>query len=304
VVSARALVAFAFALLAAAACTAPRLVEDSPLACLNAVDDDGDGLTDCADPECVATGVCETTLETCRNGLDDNRDGKIDCDDPACAAAGLCEPFDVPCSPKPESGCPRGMACYSRPGERHGSLCARPGMRVDNEACTGNSDCRPGLACDGVCVTACLEEHDCPRESHCARAVFDAFSFGVCTHPCSPFLQDCTVGDCVAAHQFGYAFDQFEFVAFCIAKPSWSGAIKRGEVCRDPAPIQDPTRMCENGLVCVPAADGVARCRGTCVLRDDEALIVPCVSPAEKCMRPHPLDARDGNRRSTGVCVP
>ena len=58
--------------------------------CDNGEDDNGDGLTDCADPQCAEFPGCETSLyagppeEICDNGEDDNGDGLADCDDPQC----------------------------------------------------------------------------------------------------------------------------------------------------------------------------------------------------------------------------
>ena len=48
--------------------------------CGDGVDNDGDGLTDCADIECVCT-------EECDNGADDDGDGDIDCEDADCEEA-------------------------------------------------------------------------------------------------------------------------------------------------------------------------------------------------------------------------
>ncbi len=59
--------------------------------CYNGADDDGDGLTDCADPDCAGTFWCMTDAEDCANGLDDDQDGLIDCADPACADTATCK---------------------------------------------------------------------------------------------------------------------------------------------------------------------------------------------------------------------
>ncbi|RMD83171.1 MAG: hypothetical protein D6815_07295, partial [Candidatus Dadabacteria bacterium] len=74
--------------------------------CGNGVDDDGDGFTDCADPDCLADddgdgyvvapcgsdcddqdpAVHPGVPEVCGNGTDDECDGLADCDDPDCQA--------------------------------------------------------------------------------------------------------------------------------------------------------------------------------------------------------------------------
>ncbi len=53
--------------------------------CNNGIDDDGDGFVDCADAECQTVTVC---VEICDNGIDDNGDGLIDDADPQCNTSG------------------------------------------------------------------------------------------------------------------------------------------------------------------------------------------------------------------------
>lgn len=68
-----------------AACTCP---EAPPEDCTNTVDDDCDGTTDCADPECAPTPACNP--EICTNGVDDDGNGETDCDDAVCTDAPEC----------------------------------------------------------------------------------------------------------------------------------------------------------------------------------------------------------------------
>jgi len=60
-----------------------------PEFCTNGVDDDGDTLADCDDPDCSAAPTCQA--ENCTNGVDDNADGLADCDDPDCSAEPTCQ---------------------------------------------------------------------------------------------------------------------------------------------------------------------------------------------------------------------
>lgn len=66
-------------------------VENTPSLCQNQVDDDGDGLVDCADDGCSRLIFCvnyqpqETSEVECQNGEDDDNDGAVDCDDDGCA---------------------------------------------------------------------------------------------------------------------------------------------------------------------------------------------------------------------------
>lgn len=57
--------------------------------CSNTVDDDGDGLADCVDPECWGISGC-TTETDCTNGQDEDLDGATDCADSDCAGAPGC----------------------------------------------------------------------------------------------------------------------------------------------------------------------------------------------------------------------
>ncbi len=68
---------------------APACSQPNQEICNNNQDDDGDGLTDCADSDCSGRPEC-TGGETCDNNQDDDGDGLIDCADPDCAAA--CKP--------------------------------------------------------------------------------------------------------------------------------------------------------------------------------------------------------------------
>ncbi|TNF31397.1 MAG: hypothetical protein EP329_12435 [Deltaproteobacteria bacterium] len=61
--------------------------------CNDGLDDDGDGLTDCADGNCTADPACVVTPTTeisCVNSVDDDKDGKTDCDDADCAGYPAC----------------------------------------------------------------------------------------------------------------------------------------------------------------------------------------------------------------------
>jgi hypothetical protein len=60
--------------------------------CNNGIDDNNDGLVDCADPECAGSIVCRPVMgkEICNNGIDDNGDGLVDCADPQCTTFPAC----------------------------------------------------------------------------------------------------------------------------------------------------------------------------------------------------------------------
>ncbi len=64
------------------------LVED----CTDALDNDGDGVTDCDDDECALHDTCPE--RDCADALDNDGDGVTDCDDAPCAATPACPELD------------------------------------------------------------------------------------------------------------------------------------------------------------------------------------------------------------------
>lgn len=50
--------------------------------CTNGIDDDGDGLIDCDDPDCGGVGTCPEIQ--CSDGIDNDGDGLVDCLDSDC----------------------------------------------------------------------------------------------------------------------------------------------------------------------------------------------------------------------------
>lgn len=102
-------------------CSAQCTLESAEQTCDDRLDDDGDGLTDCADPDCAQDPFClcgngvlegdeecddgnnndgdgcaaDCTVESigpeiCDNSIDDDLDGAIDCLDPDCSNAPAC----------------------------------------------------------------------------------------------------------------------------------------------------------------------------------------------------------------------
>jgi hypothetical protein len=59
------------------------MAEDTNALCMDHVDNDGDNLVDCLDPDCKAPALT-ACKENCTNGTDDDGDGKIDCADSTC----------------------------------------------------------------------------------------------------------------------------------------------------------------------------------------------------------------------------
>lgn len=71
-------------------------------ACTDGVDNDGDALADCADPDCVSTAVClpAAQAEVCTDATDNDGDTLADCDDPDCGGTAPGRPAITPCTPR------------------------------------------------------------------------------------------------------------------------------------------------------------------------------------------------------------
>lgn len=118
--------------------------------CADGLDEDLDGLTDCADPDCVTEISC---AEDCDNGLDEDQDLAIDCFDPDCN-------FDVACAEN----------CTDSIDQDLDGLidCADPGCDFDPgcpEDCSNDTDDDGDgfIDCDdGVCIATSACGGDCP----------------------------------------------------------------------------------------------------------------------------------------------
>ena len=59
------------------------MLENTNALCMDSIDNDGDTLVDCHDPDCKAPALT-ACKENCTNGVDDDGDGAIDCADSTC----------------------------------------------------------------------------------------------------------------------------------------------------------------------------------------------------------------------------
>ena len=76
---------------AAASAAAGGCAPGQPEICNDGVDDNCNGLVDCADPGCFGNRACVTPgVEICNNGIDDDDDGLVDCADPDCMNSRAC----------------------------------------------------------------------------------------------------------------------------------------------------------------------------------------------------------------------
>jgi hypothetical protein len=118
-------------------------------ACLDGLDDDGNGLTDCEDEACRGAGVCNVDgfAESC-NGVDDDGDGWIDDWGCFCVNRAGCDDMPTPGG--------LGYICHTR------QTLAPPGACfvdcVKYQSTYGMDPCMPSLRCgpDGQCEPAAV----------------------------------------------------------------------------------------------------------------------------------------------------
>lgn len=308
------------ALVMAAACSEPQIVESGPGACSNKQDDDGDGLIDCDDPDCAASGVCERLLSTCLNGVDDDQSGLLDCQEEACRSLAPCrDPIEAPCSfTSPETRCPRGKGCYITADNRR--WCALEGASLAGDPCgdTDPSDRSRGCAAGYLCVEgnrcekACRSDADCTRNSIC-RALGPEVS--VCTLSCLVFgglsgtsteLGCRSNEECVALQRTGLFLERGGWAHQCVARDRApvAGLLTDGQLCFEDA-SRAPSDRCAPGFLCVPEPLG-DRCRATCRARPDGVPTATCV-PGYLCYGVVPFSAQEQRFDEpdvVGICLP
>lgn len=297
--------ALALVLFSSAACTQPIVLETGAAACGDAVDNDGDGRTDCADEDCAASGVCEVTADACRDGIDQDHDGAVDCADQDCVRAGLCEPFASDCLAAGRGICPEAMSCY--PAGPGGALrqCARPGSVGDWLACATPADCAGARSCvDGICAPICRATVDCPSGALCVPR---AGMYASCAPPCVPGAVDepcAAAGGCQTLTELAFTYDPALPLAACVLARGPAGGAQRGEPC---GASEARAQRCAAGLVCHPEEPS-PRCRAICAteLRDRTAPIVPCADALTCVLQNMDVSAPANGllTRVTGLCLP
>ncbi len=152
-----------------------------PEDCENGVDDDGDGLVDCADGDCASHPACGCipSPEQCADGQDNDCDGLVDCDDPDCAGdPACCVPSPEQCTDGQDNDCDGLVDCDDDDCDAHPACCV-PSPEVcddgqDND-CDGLVDCDDGdCALDPACCVPQPEDcydfsdNDCDGLVDCA----------------------------------------------------------------------------------------------------------------------------------------
>lgn len=142
----------------------------TPEQCTNGVDDDDDGLVDCADPDCAQHEACQSPpdsgpppAEQCTNGLDDDGDGLVDCADPDCSQLEVCQPPPPPpadggdvCSSEQERTCEEELHC-----------CMNTCKPLVHDSCKRDRD--EHVSCVQNCANqhkVCVKKRSCEKKHH------------------------------------------------------------------------------------------------------------------------------------------
>ncbi len=156
--------------------------------CEDGFDDDGDGMTDCEDPDCWLSGVCVMPMEDCEDGVDNNLDGLIDCADPECYGAAACANAE--------------SICYDGADNDSDGLidCADPDCYLDFSCAGGEVSCTNGVDDDNDGYPDCYD-FDCSDSYYCAywfdfdQVCSDDSECGQPDHTCV-WLSNGTIGSC------------------------------------------------------------------------------------------------------------
>ncbi len=126
--------------------------------CADNIDNDGDGATDCADTDCSSDAACSSPpRETnCSDGIDNDGDRLVDCDDPDCSADSSCSTssYETSCTDGTDND-QDGFTDCSDPDCSNDPACSQP---------TGSLSCMGIWACflccpdtDNTCLQACYD---------------------------------------------------------------------------------------------------------------------------------------------------
>lgn len=147
-----------------------------PENCSNNLDDDGDTLVDCADPDCAAAPGC---FEICNDNVDNNANSLIDCQEMSCDT---------------KSCAPNGKVCAS-------GACTCPGGNVEmacgdmlDDDCDGLVDCSdPDCFASLLCSENCSDgmDNNANMLVDCADPVCTNQSCGANGLVCSAMTQTC-----------------------------------------------------------------------------------------------------------------
>ncbi|PKN45018.1 MAG: hypothetical protein CVU59_10185 [Deltaproteobacteria bacterium HGW-Deltaproteobacteria-17] len=149
--------------------------------CTDGKDNDGDGLVDCDDPDCVEDASCQAAMEICDDHQDNDGDSWVDCDDPDCYASAVCTASGEICNDRIDNDDDSLVDCDD-PDCSTSAICA-----PDDEVCDDTIDN------DGDGYVDC-DDMDCTADIHCEQATETACNDLVDND--HDGLTDCTDPDC------------------------------------------------------------------------------------------------------------
>jgi len=130
--------------------------------CTGSIDEDGDGLTDCSDPDCSGEATCFEPSASCGDFTDNEGDGFTDCSDSDCTLAASCTESCVANGIDDEGD---GLTDECDPACSGRALCTEADALCDNQIdddTDGQTDCddstcaaRP--SCGGACPSFTLD---------------------------------------------------------------------------------------------------------------------------------------------------
>ncbi len=170
--------------------------EDTDVKCSDGKDNDGDGLTDCADPDCKSNSISackENTDAKCKDGLDNDGDGTTDCDDtdckdnPAITVCATKEDTNAKCSDGKDNDGDGKADCADEDCKVEGiTVCGSDAENTDEK-------CKDGIDNDKNGLIDC-KDPSCSGTAPCAENTADKCKDG--TDNDGDVLVDCADPDC------------------------------------------------------------------------------------------------------------
>jgi len=191
----------------------------NPEICNNLIDDDGDGLVDCADLDCSSYAGCQTTnntnntnnttnVEDCSNSVDDDGDGMVDCADSDCAddiacATNQCT-LDNVFYDQADNLCDDGYYCSMNAS--YAAECIADANSAGGTFygdCGTNGECPVGSICAGdgttnMCYPLCSDTHTtCPGDGACIYGLTGSDTIYLCglVESCTIVPNSCGTGE-------------------------------------------------------------------------------------------------------------
>lgn len=168
--------------------------------CTDTVDNDGDGLNGCDDPKCAGK-PCYVPREICGNDVDDDENGLRECDDPACADVDPCRPPPVEICDNGADDDQNGVVDCNDPACAFAPTCEQCDNGIDDDG-NGLTDCDDSR-CRAQCglIEQCTGGLDEDQDAAVDCADTDCKQHASCISGCrvrgsgaSPYADTCRAG--------------------------------------------------------------------------------------------------------------